>query len=165
MSATRPLRAVVDGPEPLVVDVTPGTAAVDATTGSPAPGRVHSVARLPALTSGAAGVARFEVVVDGWRFEVTLEPLARAELRERAGRVGGARARSGRLFIGAQIPGRVVSVAVAVGDIVEPGQRLLSIEAMKMENAVLAPRAGTIERVGVAAGEAVELGDELVVLA
>ncbi|MFI5254616.1 MAG: biotin/lipoyl-containing protein [Candidatus Limnocylindrales bacterium] len=113
----------------------------------------------------SGGPVRREVVVAGWRFLVSVEPAARAELRERAGQIGGGHAHAIRQVVHAQIPGRVVAVAVAVGDAVEPGQRLLSIEAMKMENAILAPRAGTIERVGVAAGQNVELGDELVVLA
>ena len=52
----------------------------------------------------------------------------------------------------------------ASGEAVEAGQRLLSIEAMKMENEVIAPRAGTIARIGVVAGQTVELGDELVVI-
>ena len=42
-----------------------------------------------------------------------------------------------------------------------PGQRLLAIEAMKMENEVRAPRAGTVESIRVAAGSSVELRDEL----
>jgi len=42
--------------------------------------------------------------------------------------------------ITAQIPGRVVRLWVAEGDTVEAGQRLLAIEAMKMENEVRAPR-------------------------
>jgi biotin carboxyl carrier protein len=157
MTADGRLRAVVDGPEPLVTDVAPG-----ATLG---PRRGIVVTRLPSRAPRAGEPARFEVVVDGWRFEVALEPAARAELRERAARIGGGRATSVRQVIHAQIPGRVVSVSVVAGEAVERGQRLLSIEAMKMENAVLAPRAGTIERVGVAAGEDVELGDELVVVA
>ncbi|MEP6639101.1 MAG: biotin/lipoyl-containing protein, partial [Chloroflexota bacterium] len=62
------------------------------------------------------------------------------------------------------IPGRVVSVAVAAGDPVTAGQRLLAVEAMKMENELRAPRDGTVERVAAAAGETVELGDLLVVI-
>jgi biotin carboxyl carrier protein len=61
----------------------------------------------------------------------------------------------------AQIPGRVVRLWVAEGDTVEAGQRLLAIEAMKMENEVRAPRAGTVESIRVAAGSSVELRDEL----
>ena len=57
-----------------------------------------------------------------------------------------------------------MTVAVTPGQAVERGQRLLSVEAMKMENAVIAPWAGTIARIGVVAGQTVELGDELVVI-
>lgn len=151
------VRAVVDGSEPLIRDLAPGVASM--------PGRGELVVPIQPGARDGGGPARREVVVAGWRFFVSVEPAARAELRERAGRIGGGHARSMRQVIHAQIPGRVVAVAVAVGDAVEPGQRLLSIEAMKMENAILAPWAGTIERVGVAAGQDVELGDELVVLA
>jgi acetyl/propionyl-CoA carboxylase alpha subunit len=151
------LRATVDGPEPLVVDVSPASGR------GPVRGTFVTPIRLPGISNGEG--VRFEVVVDGWRFEVGLEPTERAELRERAARIGGGRSTTARQVIRAQIPGRVVSVAVAAGELVERGQRLLSIEAMKMENAVLAPRAGTIERVGVAAGQDVELGNELLVMA
>jgi biotin carboxyl carrier protein len=57
-----------------------------------------------------------------------------------------------------------VSVAVAAGDDVAAGQRLLAVEAMKMENELRAPRDGTVERVTVAVGQTVELGDPLVVI-
>jgi len=53
---------------------------------------------------------------------------------------------------------------VAAGECVDAGQRLMSVEAMKMENELRAPRAGTVERITVAAGETVELGDTLIVL-
>ena len=67
-------------------------------------------------------------------------------------------------MIKAQIPGRVVRLWVAVGDAVEPGQRLLAVEAMKMENEVRAARAGTVESIGATLGGTVELGDELLVV-
>ncbi len=57
-----------------------------------------------------------------------------------------------------------MSVAVAIGDDVEAGQRLLSVEAMKMENELRAPRAGIVERIAVGPGQTVELGDTLIVL-
>ncbi len=113
----------------------------------------------------AAGQVRREVVAGGWRFEVTVEDAARAALRERAGRVGGDVAGPTRLVVRAQIPGRVVSVGVRDGQSVEAGQRLLSVEAMKMENEIRAQRAGRVERVTVKAGQRVERGDELAVLA
>jgi len=58
--------------------------------------------------------------------------------------------------VSAPLPGRVVSVAVAPGDVVDRGTELLVIEAMKMETSIRAPRAGTIAEVGVAVGEQVD---------
>ncbi len=105
-----------------------------------------------------------EVVVDGWRFEVTVEDAERAALRDRATTAGTAKGHDGPLDIRAIIPGRVASVAVVAGDAVTAGSRLLAVEAMKMENDVRAPRDGVVERVAVAAGETVDLGDLLVTL-
>jgi len=106
-----------------------------------------------------------EVVVDGWRFELLVEDEGRAALRERASRDRTAAATAGGpLEIRAIIPGRIVSVAVAPGDAVVAGQTLLAVEAMKMQNELRSPRAGTVTRVPVGAGSTVELGDVLVVL-
>ncbi|OBA98800.1 pyruvate carboxylase [Mycolicibacterium fortuitum] len=58
----------------------------------------------------------------------------------------------------------VVTVGVAAGDTVEAGATIATIEAMKMEAAITAPRAGTVERVAVAATAQVEGGDLLVVV-
>ena len=51
------------------------------------------------------------------------------------------------------MPGRVVTVSVAVGDKVEAGQTVLTVEAMKMENPVHAPVSGTIQAIHVAEGD------------
>jgi biotin carboxyl carrier protein len=110
------------------------------------------------------GIDVVEVVVDGWRFELEVEPAARAELRERATRDRDHGAGAGPLEIRAIIPGRVATVAVAPGDAVEVGQPLLVLEAMKMQNEVRAPREGTVGRVAAAPGSTVELGDLLLVL-
>jgi pyruvate carboxylase len=58
----------------------------------------------------------------------------------------------------------VVSVSVAVGDKVTAGQTIATIEAMKMEAAITAPKAGTVARVAVSATAQVEGGDLLVVV-
>jgi biotin carboxyl carrier protein len=113
----------------------------------------------------AAGIHRYETSVDGWVFEVSVEDEPRALLREKAGQGAGAGRRKGSDTIRAQIPGRVVRLWVEVGDVVETGQRLLAIEAMKMENEVRAPHAGTIEHIAVEPGGSVELRDELLRLA
>jgi oxaloacetate decarboxylase alpha subunit len=110
------------------------------------------------------GRTAVEVVVAGWRFEFDVEDAELHALRERATSAREAGAHHGPTDVRAIIPGRVVSVAVAVGEDVEAGQRLLSVEAMKMENELRAPRAGTVERVAVGPGQTVELGDTLIVL-
>ncbi|GAB3365200.1 pyruvate carboxylase [Modestobacter lapidis] len=58
----------------------------------------------------------------------------------------------------------VVSLTVSEGDTVEAGQQIATIEAMKMEAGITAPRAGTIARVAISNVQQVEGGDLLVVL-
>ena len=80
----------------------------------------------------------------------------------RPGRADAAAA-SGPAEIRAIIPGRIAAVRVAAGDTVEAGQSLLVVEAMKMQNELRAPRAGTVERVAVGRGRDDRAGDLLVV--
>jgi biotin carboxyl carrier protein len=124
----------------------------------------HQVLLLPLPARSPTTGRHVEVVVDGWRFEVEVEPEQRAALRERARRDRGDRAHSGPAEVHAIIPGVVVSVAVAPGDVVTAGQQLLVIEAMKMQNELKAPRAGTVERVTVGERSTIEVGDLLVVI-
>ena len=58
----------------------------------------------------------------------------------------------------------VVTLKVAEGDTVEAGQGIASIEAMKMEAAITAPRAGTVSRIAIGEVQQVEGGDLLVVV-
>ncbi len=110
------------------------------------------------------GSTRVEVVVAGWRFEVEVEDARFADLRARATTDRASAAHDGPTAVRAIIPGRVVSVAVTPGDTVAAGQRLLAVEAMKMENELRAPRDGVVERVEVSVGQTVDLGDALVVI-
>ena len=64
----------------------------------------------------------------------------------------------------APMPGRVVVVKAQAGQVVEEGQELMVMEAMKMELSLRAPRAGTIARVQAAEGEFVESDAVLVTL-
>lgn len=64
--------------------------------------------------------------------------------------------------IGAQMPGSVTEVKVAVGDKVKANQALLITEAMKMETTVQAPFDGVIKRVTVSSGDAIATGDLLI---
>jgi len=64
----------------------------------------------------------------------------------------------------APMPGKVVSVEVAVGDSVKKGQTLVVLEAMKMEHAIGSPEDGVVSEVKVGAGDQVERGVILVVV-
>ena len=57
-----------------------------------------------------------------------------------------------------------VSVTVGVGDAIDAGQTVATIEAMKMQAAITAPRACTVGRIAVATTTQVEGGDLLVVI-
>ncbi len=59
------------------------------------------------------------------------------------------------------ITGKIISVEVKVGDKVEEGNVICTIESMKMENPIMAPVAGTITEIKVSAGQVVEAGDLL----
>ena len=66
--------------------------------------------------------------------------------------------------IASPMPGKVSSVAVRTGQAVKKGERLLSIEAMKMETAVYSPRDAKVGEISIEAGVAVEARDLLMVL-
>ena len=68
----------------------------------------------------------------------------------------------GEQTIIAPMPGRVVRVLVGPGDAVDARQPLVVVEAMKMENELRSPRAGTIKDVTVSAGMSVDAGRVLV---
>jgi biotin carboxyl carrier protein len=134
-------------------------------------GRAEDARRSPVMmlplepASGAAiGLARREIVVDGWRIEVEIESERRVSLRERARRGREETAHGGPTEVRAIIPGRVVSVSFVAGDSVVAGQQLLVVEAMKMQNELRAPRDGVIASLAVGPGSTIEVGDLLLVL-
>jgi biotin carboxyl carrier protein len=61
----------------------------------------------------------------------------------------------------APMPGTIVDVKVAVGDQVKKGKVILVLEAMKMENEILADRDGVLTALNVAKGSNVKSGDTL----
>jgi len=103
---------------------------------------------------------RQDVHVDGHVVPVTV----RVPGRGRSSSDGDAPGASGVVMIAAPMPGRVVKVLVAPGDAVLAHQGLVVVEAMKMENELRAPRAGTVAEVRVREGAPVEANVVLVVI-
>ena len=67
--------------------------------------------------------------------------------------------------VNSPMPGTILRVEVTEGTAVKEGQLLVVLEAMKMENEILAPRNGTVSQVIVSKGSHVETGSPLIVLA
>ncbi|MCC7235745.1 MAG: biotin/lipoyl-binding protein [Bryobacterales bacterium] len=70
-------------------------------------------------------------------------------------------AASGPAHIASPMPGKIVRLLVADGDAVEAGQGIVTVEAMKMQNEMQAPRAGTVRLRGTAPGGTVAAGEVL----
>ena len=62
------------------------------------------------------------------------------------------------------MPGTILKVNVQNGQAVKEGQVLVVLEAMKMENEIMAPKAGTVTQVVTSKGASVSSGDPLVVI-
>jgi biotin carboxyl carrier protein len=123
----------------------------------------------------------WSLLIDGNSFVVDLDPrrngiaasvgaseaLLQVEdaLHRRLANAAGTRAAVRGETIRAPIAGKVVKVLVAVGDQVAPGTAVIVLEAMKMENELVAERGGTVTTIGKAVGQAVDTGDLLVDLA
>ena len=69
---------------------------------------------------------------------------------------------TGGVSIKAPLPGTIIKVDVAVGDSINAGDTLLVMEAMKMENNVLAEKPGTVKSIKVNVGDAVLQDDVLI---
>ncbi len=70
----------------------------------------------------------------------------------------------GRQNVAAAMPGKVVRVLVSEGDLVEAGQGLVVVEAMKMQNEMKAPRSGRVVALSIAPGATVRAGQILAVI-
>ena len=106
-----------------------------------------------AHATGFVEDARTVVFADGQGFEFALESRGS----------GAAAAGSGAIL--APMPGKVIAVDVAKGDRVTAGQRLMVLEAMKMEHALTAPFDGTVTELSAATGGQVQVEAVLAVVA
>lgn len=106
----------------------------------------------------------YEIVIDtDLRWIKAYDGLHHLEVRDLEAAVSRPVTGDGR--VKAPIPGLVTRVMVGEGDAVEAGQSLLVLEAMKMENEIMAPRAGVISALNVRPGQGVTLGEVLVEIA
>ena len=139
------VRVVVDGGEPLVVE------------------RRSLSGGMSLFIDGKsydAGLVKREA---GWDVSVlgVQHAVEVLDPRKKALRLAGG---AGEGKLKSSMPGRVVSILVEEGDVVEKGQAVIIIEAMKMENEVKAPVSGTVSGLQVTAGQAVEAGAPLLTI-
>ncbi|MDQ3954143.1 MAG: acetyl-CoA carboxylase biotin carboxylase subunit [Actinomycetota bacterium] len=125
-----------------------------------------SVLKEPVVSTPKAGepevaMRRLAVEVDGKRFEVTARERLETATRPRkpkapkaAGQIGG----GGTEILSAPMQGTIVKVLVSKGQKVEAGEAVCVLEAMKMENSILATAPGTVEELKVEAGQSVQAG-------
>lgn len=121
---------------------------------------------------------RLHLLLDGKSFDVDVRERDReftAQLRgethkltvlnerQRRMKIAGVGARGGGgPDLESPMAGKVVAVHIGVGDEVETGEKVVIVEAMKMENDLKAHKDGAISEVCVAPGDAVEIGDVLI---
>lgn len=98
--------------------------------------------------------------VAGQTFEIVVPDAGPAPKKRRSG--GGKSKKSGK--VSANIPGKVVTVEVSMGDVVEEGQVVMILEAMKMQNEIQAPVSGTITEIHCEEGQSIEANVPLLVI-
>jgi acetyl-CoA/propionyl-CoA/long-chain acyl-CoA carboxylase, biotin carboxylase, biotin carboxyl carrier protein len=122
----------------------------------------HLTTNLQAASDGRLQGRNVQAEVAGRRFEITvLEPEPpHAELARRRRDRNAQHGQHGaaRDAIVTPMQGTVLTVEVAEGDEVEPGQVVCVVEAMKMENEITSPRAGTVSELSIEPGQPVSTG-------
>lgn len=103
----------------------------------------------------------YSLVLRGVPFDVQVEDEHQRRLSSARALKPGA---EGKVTLYAPMPGLVVRVDVSEGEEVARGKHLVVLEAMKMENDIVAPRAARVEKVLVSRGRKVEQGEALIVL-
>jgi biotin carboxyl carrier protein len=120
------------------------------------------------LAAGAVAIDGRAVRFLAERTSTAVRIAVGGELHELEIGAGAARARGGHGVASPEtrspIPGKVLKLETEVGAVVEPGDPLLILEAMKMENVLVAELAGTVKEIHVTAGEMVDPGRLLVVI-
>ena len=74
------------------------------------------------------------------------------------------KAASGAYTMKAPLSGVIVEIALETGKAVKQGEKILVLEAMKMENAILSPVSGIVEKVAIKVGDSVNGNQEMLVI-
>ena len=107
---------------------------------------------------------KYKVNVNGTEYEVSVEEMSGAPAATPAKAAASAPAGDGET-VKSPMPGNILAVNVNVGDTVKSGQVLMVLEAMKMENEIMAPCDGKVTSVAVTKGATVESGTPLCTIA
>ena len=102
----------------------------------------------------------WKATVGGQTFDIVVPDAGTAPKQRRAS--GGKSKKSGK--VSANIPGKVVTVEVAIGDVVEEGHVVMILEAMKMQNEIQAPVGGTVTEIHCEEGQSIEANVPLLVI-
>ena len=118
---------------------------------------------------------KYTITVNGVAYDVTVEeggsvasaPKAAAPAAAPAAASAPAAAPAGAqgsVKVESPMPGKILAVKKSVGDTVKSGDVILILEAMKMENEIVAPQDGTVASINVSVGDSVESGATLATL-
>lgn len=102
----------------------------------------------------------WKATVEGKTFEIKVPDSGPAPKQRRSS--GGKSKKSGKVT--ANIPGKVVTVEVTIGQEVEEGQVVMILEAMKMQNEIQAPVSGTVTEIHCEEGQSIEANVPLLVI-
>ena len=116
----------------------------------------------------------YTITVNGNVYDVTVEegtgvaaaPVAQpaapkttpASVKKVAPKAAASAGAQGGVKVNAPMPGKILGIKANAGQAVKKGQVLLILEAMKMENEIVAPQDGTVASINVSVGEQVEAG-------
>ena len=113
------------------------------------------------ITSPQGNPSAMKTAADPARQQQTIRPVARQAAKPAA---APAQVRDSAETIAAPMPGTIVDILVQAGAQVKSGQTLIILEAMKMQNEILATHDCTVAEVHVVKGASVNAGDLLIVL-
>ena len=102
----------------------------------------------------------WKATVEGRTFNIEVPDSGPVVKKKRSS--GNKKKKSGT--VSANIPGKIVTIEVKSGQVVEEGQVILILEAMKMQNEIQAPISGTVSSVACEEGQSIEANVPLVVI-